>query len=76
MELNYDKQKNSNFTDNSATVNGGAVHFVNNGTVTNCNFTNNKATGTGNYYGGGAVYLQGTGSLTNCNLFNNDEKQK
>ena len=41
------------------------------GNVTNCNFTNNKATGTGNYDGGGAVYLQGTGSLTNCNFADN-----
>ena len=56
---------NCNFTDNSATVNGGAVYFFSTGNVTNCNFTDNSA----NY--GGAVYFLNTGNVTNCNFTDN-----
>lgn len=37
MELNYDKQKNSNFIDNNAVYYGGAVFFADTDTVENCN---------------------------------------
>ena len=42
---------NSKFTDNAASLYGGAIYFNNTGTVENCNFTSNTA----EY--GGAVYL-------------------
>ena len=48
---------------------GGAIYFVNTGTVTNCNFINNKATGTDSW--GGAVYFSSTGTVTNCNFTDN-----
>ena len=56
---------NCNFTDNSATVNGGAVFFDETGNVTNCNFTNNTA---GEW--GGAIRMS-SGTVTNCNFINN-----
>jgi len=48
---------------------GGAIIFYRTGTVTNCNFINNKATGTDSR--GGAVYFSSTGTVTNCNFINN-----
>ena len=55
--------KNANYNGN-----GGAIHFESkaDGTVENCNFTNNKAS---RY--GGAVYFEGLGNVTNCNFTNN-----
>ena len=50
---------------------GGAIYFSGSGTVANCNFTNNKATGTYYYDGGGAVYFYGEGNVTNCNFTGN-----
>ena len=52
--------KNANYNGN-----GGAIYFSNSSTVTNCNFTNNKA----DY--GGAVYFGDEGTVTNCNFINN-----
>ena len=37
--------------------------------MTNCNFTNNKATGDNSY--GGAILFSGAGNVTNCNFANN-----
>ena len=45
---------------------GGAVCFYSTGTVTNCNFTGNTATGDG-----GAVYFNGKGDVTNCTFVDN-----
>ena len=45
---------------------GSAVYIYDNGTVTNCNFTNNKAT---EY--GGAIYFNNNGTVTKCNFTNN-----
>ncbi|MDO5860507.1 right-handed parallel beta-helix repeat-containing protein, partial [Methanobrevibacter sp.] len=56
--------KNANYN-----VNGGAIYFDSTGTVTNCNFTNNKATG--DYSSGGAIFFVNTGTVTNCNFTNN-----
>ncbi|MBR0371436.1 MAG: Ig-like domain-containing protein, partial [Methanobrevibacter sp.] len=56
--------KNANYN-----VNGGAIYFNSTGTVTNCNFTNNKATG--DYSSGGAIFFVNTGTVTNCNFTNN-----
>ena len=54
--------KNANYNGN-----GGAIYFSGTGEVTNCNFTDNKAT-----RDGGAVYFyQCTGSVTNCNFTDN-----
>ena len=55
--------KNANYNGN-----GGAIHFESkaDGTVENCNFTNNKVS---RY--GGAVYFEGLGNVTNCNFTNN-----
>ena len=36
--------KNINFINGNTTMQGGAVHFEKSGTVSDCNFTNNKAT--------------------------------
>jgi len=67
---------NSYFTNNTANRDGGAIN-MDSGTVSNCNFTNNTATGTGNYDGGGAVYFyKGTGSVTNSNLLTKKYKIK
>ena len=51
---------------NANGINGGAVYFNSTGTVTNCNFTDNSATGYG-----GAVCFQTTGNVSNCNFTNN-----
>ena len=59
---------NCNFTNNSATYDGGAIR-MNSGTVTNCNFINNKQTGRLSV--GGAVYFLNNGEVTNCNFTNN-----
>ena len=57
--------KNANYNEN-----GGAIYFSSSGTVTNCNFTDNQATGDPSY--GGAVYFEGTGTVTNCNFKSNN----
>ena len=49
--------------------NGGAIYFAQAGTVTDCNFTDNKATG--NYSYGGAVYFLNEGTVANCNFESN-----
>ena len=56
---------NCNFTDNKATIDGGAVFFNGNGEVTNCNFADNTA------YLGGAVFFLNTGNVTKCNFTDN-----
>ncbi|WP_407411558.1 right-handed parallel beta-helix repeat-containing protein [Methanobrevibacter sp.] len=56
--------KNANYNGD-----GGAIYFDSTGTVTNCNFINNNATGTD--FWGGAVYFNGTGEVTNCNFTGN-----
>lgn len=56
------------FENNCANNDGGAVYFLMYGTVTNCSFTNNKATG--NTACGGAIKM-GSGSVTNCSFINN-----
>ncbi|MBQ2831110.1 Ig-like domain-containing protein [Methanobrevibacter sp.] len=53
--------KNANYNGD-----GGAVYFGSSGSVTNCNFTKNKATGYG-----GAVYFDKSGSVLNCNFADN-----
>ena len=60
--------KNANF-DGS----GGAIYFSSSGTVSNCNFTGNNATGEGGAInmGGGAVYFNGDGNVRNCNFTGN-----
>ena len=56
--------KNIIFTNGSTTENGGALYFQKSGSLTNCNFTYNKATSdTSN---GAAVYFSGKGTLTVC----------
>ena len=45
---------------------GGAVHFNDFGTVTNCNFVGNNAT-----YNGGALYFTYGGTVKNCNFIDN-----
>ena len=49
--------------------NGGAIYFSSSGTVENCNFINNTATGDNSY--GGAVYFSSSGTVENCNFINN-----
>ena len=56
--------KNVNFDGN-----GGTIYFSSSGTVENCNFTDNKATG--DYGRGGAVYFNHDGTVKNCNFVNN-----
>jgi len=56
--------KNANYNDH-----GGAIYFSSSGTVTNCNFTDNTATGDNAC--GGAVYFFRTGNVTNCNFADN-----
>ena len=59
----------STFIKNTASVRGGAIYFYSYGEVTNCNFTNNKATGSDS--DGGAIYFMYKGEVTNCNFVNN-----
>jgi len=54
--------KNTQFT-NGCAENGGAVYFYSAGTVENCNFTNNEATG--DKGSGGAIYFNGAGNVIN-----------
>ena len=56
--------KNTNYNGD-----GGAIFFSQSGTVTDCNFTNNKITGV--YTFGGAVYFRNEGTVTNCNFDSN-----
>ena len=60
-----------NLTIKNANYNGkgGAIYFDSTGTVTNCNFINNKATGTDSW--GGAVFFNREGTVTNCNFTDN-----
>ena len=60
--------KNANYPDN-----GGAIYFFSNGNITNCNFTNNKATSDNSW--GGAVYFQSAGEVTNCNFADNNASE-
>ena len=55
--------KNANYT---GWEGGGAIRFSNSGTVTNCNFINNKASDFG-----GAVCFDQVGTVSNCNFTNN-----
>ena len=48
---------------------GGAIYFAQSGSVINCNFNDNKATGSTSY--GGAVYFKSTGNVSNCNFTGN-----
>ena len=57
--------KNIIFTNGKSTGTGGAVHFSSEGTVTNCNFTGNKAINDG-----GAIWMS-SGSVENCNFADN-----
>jgi len=47
----------------------GPLYFQSTGTVSNCNFINNKATGTDSW--GGAVHFYDEGSVSNCNFVDN-----
>ena len=58
--------KNVNFRGN-----GGAIYFSQSGSVTNCNFVNNSATGEDSC--GGAIMMY-SGTVTNCNFINNSAK--
>ena len=60
---------NITFINANAAGNGGAICFVNNGTVTNCNFIGNNATSNG-----GGVFFFKEGNVTNCNFINNSAK--
>ena len=66
--------ENCNFTNNTASSNGGAVYFNKNseGNVTNCSFADNKATGDDSK--GGAIFFGNSfnpTTVTNCNFTNN-----
>ena len=65
INASFITQYNCNFTNNTASEDGGAVYFWSNGEVRNCNFTGNKA----NY--GGVVYFNSKGTVSNCNFTNN-----
>ena len=56
--------KNANYNDY-----GGAIYFTGSGTVTDCNFEDNKANG--EHSNGGAVYFQNNGVVRNCNFTGN-----
>ncbi|WP_296862809.1 hypothetical protein [uncultured Methanobrevibacter sp.] len=63
--------KNIQFINGSNGVRGGAIHWNGeNGTLSNCNFINNMATGTYSG-GGGAVYINSNCKVVNCNFTNN-----
>ena len=60
-----------NFNNNFASLNGGAIYFNISGSthiVTNCNFTDNKASDIYSY--GGAILMH-SGTVKNCNFNNN-----
>ena len=59
---------NSYFTNNTANRDGGAIN-MDSGTVSNCNFADNKATGTNSW--GGAIMFVNTGTVSNCNFTGN-----
>ncbi|MBE6502195.1 MAG: hypothetical protein E7Z79_07105 [Methanobrevibacter thaueri] len=64
--------KNIQFINGSNGVRGGAIHWNGeNGTLSNCNFINNMATGTYSGGGGGAVYINSNCKVVNCNFTNN-----
>ena len=56
----------SNFIDNSATCNGGAIYLNGTSTVDSCNFISNYAKSDG-----GAIYSTYSGTVENCNFTNN-----
>ena len=60
--------KNIIFINGNTDEYGGAVYFYRAGTVTNCNFVDNKATGDYGYGGAICVYR---GAVTNCNFTGN-----
>ncbi len=60
--------ENAFFKNNSAET-GGAIYFNESGSVINCNFTDNQATGPNGE--GGAVYFYNNGNVTNCNFEDN-----
>ena len=59
---------NCNFDGNTASDEGGAI-YLKKGSVINCTFTNNRATG--NYGDGGAIYAYSMCNVTNCTFINN-----
>ena len=64
--------KNCNFTNNSATIWGGAIYFRNPSSIAiveECSFASNRATGSDN--GGGAIMSNGNGHVKNCSFANN-----
>ena len=56
---------NCSFSGNSA-GDGGAIYFSGDGSVVNCSFFNNLASGSG-----GAIFVKGIGSVVNCSFVNN-----
>ena len=54
---------------NGHSTGGGAVYFEDTGIVSDCNFTNNTATGNDGF--GGALYFLNNGEVTNCYFANN-----
>ena len=69
IEANNVVIENLTLKNGKAYGSGGAIYFDNSGTVTNCNFTNNKATG--DNARGGAIYFLDQGTVTNCNFTDN-----
>ncbi|MEE0902237.1 MAG: peptidoglycan-binding protein [Methanobrevibacter sp.] len=55
---------------NGHSTGGGAVYFEDTGIVSDCNFTNNTATGNDGF--GGAVYFLNNGEVTYCNFTGNN----
>ena len=63
---------NANYINANHDGHGGAIYFsssATSGTVSNCNFADNKATGTNSW--GGAIYFSDLGTVTNCNFTRN-----
>ena len=61
--------KNLTIKNCNIAANGGAIYFGKSGSVENCNFEKNNATGSSGY--GGAVYFWDSGNVTNCSFTNN-----